>query len=157
MEKVIIGTFLCWQTQGMILKETKFGIDILTFLRLIFLMFYWHFGSNTIQIFPSASQILQKKHEDFAVELAAGEERVVTVETLAKSLLDDDHSDGLAIQERLDNLRQLWADLNELMQLRREVRTGRWSTEGSTRKYNITVSFTTLIISSLKLGWSSDG
>jgi spectrin beta len=58
-------------------------------------------------------EMLQKKFNDFTHDLLAGEDRVVAVDDLAQKLIDDGHIDAEFISNRREEVRQLWADVNE--------------------------------------------
>eukprot|EP00118_Oscarella_pearsei_P018140 m.184464 g.184464 ORF g.184464 m.184464 type:complete len:3710 (+) comp39319_c1_seq2:34-11163(+) len=66
-------------------------------------------------------ELLQKKFEDFTHDLLGSEERVVAVDDLAQKLIDENHFDAALIADRREQLRQLWADVNELTSMRVEA------------------------------------
>ena len=67
-------------------------------------------------------EMLQKKFNDFTHDLLAGEDRVVAVDDLAQKLMDEGHTDAEFISNRREEVRQLWADVNEQTTSRIDVR-----------------------------------
>jgi hypothetical protein len=66
-------------------------------------------------------QVLQQKFEDFMHELATNEDRVVRVEDMANGMLKSGHFEADKIRKRLAEIKQLWAELNEVARARQEV------------------------------------
>ncbi|XP_063863706.1 spectrin beta chain, non-erythrocytic 2-like isoform X26 [Scylla paramamosain] len=69
-------------------------------------------------------EILIQKFDSFLTVLAASEEKLTTVKAKAKVLLDDKHPEPAKIQNKVEELQQLWEDLRELASARQEALAG---------------------------------
>ncbi|XP_045137790.1 spectrin beta chain, non-erythrocytic 1-like isoform X9 [Portunus trituberculatus] len=69
-------------------------------------------------------EILIQKFDSFLTVLAASEEKLITVKAKAKVLLDEKHPEPAKIQNKVDELQQLWEDLRELASARQEALAG---------------------------------
>ena len=66
-------------------------------------------------------QILQQRFEDFLHDLTSNEDRVVNVLAKADNMLSTNHFDSEKIQQRASEIKQMWADLKEVAEARRDV------------------------------------
>ncbi|XP_050686605.1 spectrin alpha chain-like [Eriocheir sinensis] len=69
-------------------------------------------------------EILIQKFDTFLTILASNEEKLITVKAKAKTLLDDGHPEPIRIQNKVEELQQLWEDLRELSNARQEALAG---------------------------------
>ena len=66
-------------------------------------------------------EMLQRKFEDFMQDLVADGERLESISALAERLVEEGHSDGDAIDNRLTSLTERWNELLALSDGRRET------------------------------------
>nr|XP_002732400.1 PREDICTED: spectrin beta chain, non-erythrocytic 5-like [Saccoglossus kowalevskii] len=66
-------------------------------------------------------EILQKKFEDFAQDLDSNEERIVAVNEMGSSLIQDNHTKSDNIHAKCDDVNKKWAQLKELTNTRMEA------------------------------------
>ncbi|KAL8620004.1 hypothetical protein ACOMHN_015286 [Nucella lapillus] len=69
-------------------------------------------------------EVLQQKFEDFIHDLATNEDRVTRVADMAEAMLTSGHFEADKIRKRLDEIRQLWAEMNEVARTRQEALAG---------------------------------
>ncbi|XP_042865885.1 spectrin beta chain, non-erythrocytic 5-like isoform X7 [Penaeus japonicus] len=69
-------------------------------------------------------EILIQKFESFLTALNVNEEKLVIIKEKAKVLIDEGHPEPSKIQEKVDELQQLWDDLKELSNARQEALAG---------------------------------
>ena len=60
---------------------------------------------------PTNLQGKIQKHQAFEAELNANESRLEAIDTSGKQLIDDEHYASEQVQERLDELHELWRHL----------------------------------------------
>ena len=66
-------------------------------------------------------ELLQQKFDNFLRDLQSNEERVSTVRTLSDFLISDKHSASPKIEERCNEVVQMWNDVNSSAVARQEV------------------------------------
>lgn len=66
-------------------------------------------------------EMLQRKFDDFLKDLAADGARLESVNSLGQRLIDEGHSDGYSIVDRLSSLTERWEELLALSEGRRET------------------------------------
>ena len=66
--------------------------------------------------------MLRQKFDDFMHDLVASEERVNNVCTTATTLSSGGHSEAEVIQRRSDEISQMWAEVKDAAEARKEVR-----------------------------------
>ncbi|XP_066955513.1 spectrin beta chain, non-erythrocytic 5 isoform X7 [Macrobrachium rosenbergii] len=69
-------------------------------------------------------EILIQKFESFHSSLTVNEEKVIVIKKKAKVLIEGKHPEPERIQEKVDELQQLWDDLKELASARQEALAG---------------------------------
>lgn len=69
-------------------------------------------------------EILIQKFESFLTALSVNEEKLTIIKEKAKNLIDDGHPEPAKIQEKVDEMQQLWDDLKELSSARQEALAG---------------------------------
>ncbi|KAK7105089.1 spectrin beta chain, non-erythrocytic 5-like isoform X3 [Littorina saxatilis] len=69
-------------------------------------------------------EVLQQKFEDFMHDLSTNEDRVIRVTDMANAMLTDGHFEADKIRKRLAEVKQLWAELNEVARARQEALAG---------------------------------
>ncbi|XP_076029013.1 spectrin beta chain, non-erythrocytic 5 kst isoform X3 [Oratosquilla oratoria] len=69
-------------------------------------------------------EILIQKFESFMTTLMASEEKVIHIKTTGKQHIEDKHPEPERIQEKIDEVQQLWEDLKELASARQEALAG---------------------------------
>jgi len=66
--------------------------------------------------------MLRQKFDDFMRDLVASEERVNNVRTMATTLTSGGHNESETIQQRSDEISQMWAEVKDTTEARKEVR-----------------------------------
>ncbi|XP_067682927.1 spectrin beta chain, non-erythrocytic 5-like isoform X3 [Haliotis asinina] len=69
-------------------------------------------------------EVLQQRFEDFVHELSSNEERVNSVLAMAQNMISSDHFESTKIKTRAEEIRQIWSELKELADARREALSG---------------------------------
>ena len=65
-------------------------------------------------------EVLQKKYDEFAKDLANHEERVLEVNKLGERLIEDEHPDDETVRRRLAEMMEAWERLRMLSNKRQE-------------------------------------
>lgn len=69
-------------------------------------------------------EILIQKFESFLSTLNASQDRIELLKTAAQTLMEDSKIDPLKIRAKVDEVNQLWDDLNELSHARQDALSG---------------------------------
>lgn len=69
-------------------------------------------------------EILIQKFESFLSTLNASQDRIELLKTAARNLMDDSKMDSAKIRSKVDEVNQLWDDLNELSHARQDALSG---------------------------------
>ncbi|XP_041352702.1 spectrin beta chain, non-erythrocytic 5-like isoform X2 [Gigantopelta aegis] len=69
-------------------------------------------------------EILQQRFEDFHHDLTSNEDRVESVLAKADNMLSTNHFESEKIQQQANEIKQMWADLKEVAEARRDALAG---------------------------------
>ena len=69
--------------------------------------------------------MLRQKFDDFMQDLEASDVRVNNVRTMATTLTSSGHNEAKVIEQRSEELSQMWADVKDAAEARKEVRESR--------------------------------